>query len=412
MLRLLLTAAALTAAPAAASPAEGEAWPAFRGDGSSRTAARDLPLEWSQDDNLRWTAELPGYGQSSPVVWGERVFTTAADGENKERLLVLCHRLGDGEQLWQREFDATQKVAVSDYVSRGAPTPAADADRLYAFFESGDLVALTHDGQDAWRRSLVTDYGLFQGNHGLGSSPALSDDAVIVLVAHSGPSYLAAFDKQTGKTLWKTDRPAATSWTSPVVTEVAGKPQVLVSSAGQVEGFDAKTGERLWWVTGLEGNTLPSPSALGGQAVIGSKDVSHNLLVALDGRGDVTGSGVAWTAEQATASYCSPLFLGDLVYFVNRAGVAFCLDAKTGEQRWAERLPGPCWASPIGAGERVYFFTREGATVVIEAGPNPEPKMLAENSLPTEGRVYGVAAVNGCFVIRTGNRLTCVGQAD
>ncbi|OYW16720.1 MAG: pyrrolo-quinoline quinone, partial [Planctomycetales bacterium 12-60-4] len=129
--------AALTTTP-------GDRWPAFRGDGTSLSAATKLPTEWNDTTNIAWSVSIPGYGQSSPVVWGDRVFVTSADGEEKDRLLVSCFTMATGEKLWTKEFSGTQKVKVSDYVSRGAPTPVVDAERVYAFFESGDLVALSH----------------------------------------------------------------------------------------------------------------------------------------------------------------------------------------------------------------------------------------------------------------------------
>src|SRR5690606_7492417 len=144
-------------------------WPGFRGDGTSCTAAVHLPLTWSESENVAWRVKLAGRGQSSPIVYGNRAFATSVAGENKERLLIESFDLATGERLWLQEFAGTQKVPDSEYVSRGAPTPVANDKRVYAFFESGNLIALDHDGKLIWQRSLVEEYGEFLGNHGIGS---------------------------------------------------------------------------------------------------------------------------------------------------------------------------------------------------------------------------------------------------
>lgn len=387
------------------------AWPAFRGTGTSTTTAADLPTEWSRE-TVAWRTELEGYGQSSPVLWGERVFVTSVLGENKDRLLVTAVERATGKVLWSREWSGTQKIADSDYTSKAAPTPAVDAERVYALFESGDLVAMTHDGEELWKRSLAGEYGEYKGNHGLGSSPALAEGSVIVLVDHDGPSYLAALDRATGKTIWKTDRPSRTSWSSPTVRPVPGGAEILVSSSGVVEAYDAKTGARLWSFEGLDKNNVPSPSVIesadGALVVIGSTEVGSNVAIRLGGSGDVTGSHLAWRAADATSSFGSPLVHEGRIYFVNKSGVAFCLEAQGGATLWNARIGGSCWASPIGAPGRIYFFTKDGTTHVARTSDKHEP--IADNELPTDDRVYGVAAGARAFFIRTGRQLLAVGQ--
>jgi outer membrane protein assembly factor BamB len=381
------------------------AWPGFRGTGDSVSTVVDLPLEWSDDKGVAWTAPLDGYGQSSPIVWNNRAFVTSARGENKEELLVACYDVATGKRLWQHATPATNKVPVSDYVSRSAPTPAVDAARVYAFFESGDLVALDHDGNPQWRRNLTSEYGEYKGNHGLGGSPALHGDALVVLVDHDGPSYLLALDAATGKNRWKIDRPSKISWSSPIVARSGGKDVVLVSSNGSVEEFDLADGKRLWLHEGIEGNTVASPTPAGELVIAGSSDVKQTVALRPGNAGDVT---VAWRANDAATSFSSALVHRGRVYLVNKAGAAFCLNLADGASVWTERLPGSCWASPLAAGDRVYFFGKDGFTTVVAA--EPEFKTLAENRLTVEGRVYGVAAVPGALLLRTGEKLVCVGK--
>jgi outer membrane protein assembly factor BamB len=386
----------------------GQVWPGFRGTGNSHSQAKDLPLRWSAAENVAWDVELPGYGQSSPVVWGDRVFVTSVAGPMQDQLLVRCVALSSGKTLWQKEFKGSQGVQSSDYVSKGAPTPALDADRLYLFFETGDLIALNHNGEVQWQRSIVQDYGPLRSNHGLGSSPVLSGDAVLLLVTHEGGSYLLAVDRKTGKNLWKRDHPFSITWASPIVAEQDGRPVILVSSSGRVDALDARAGEPLWNVLGLKGNTVPSPSVGDGLAVIGASERGSTLAGRLGGKGDVTGSHVAWRAEEVTCSFGSPLVRDGCVYLSSRAGLAYCLDLKTGKAHWDTRLSTSCWASPLASGDRIYFFSTDGGALVVRAGKRLQK--LAENRFPVAGRLYGVAAVDRAFLLRTGTRLIRIGR--
>jgi outer membrane protein assembly factor BamB len=304
-----------------------------------------------------------------------------------------------------KSFSAAKRVPVSDYVSRSAPTPCVDAARLYAFFESGDLVALDHDGNPQWQRNLTSEYGEYKGNHGLGGSPALHRDTLVVLVDHDGPSYLLALDAATGKNRWKTDRPSNISWSSPIITRSGDKDVVLVSSNGSVEAFNLADGKRLWLHEGIEGNTVASPTPAGELVIAGSSDPKQTIALRPDANGGVA---VAWRADEAATSFSSALVHRGRVYLVNKAGAAFCLNLADGSPVWTERLAGSCWASPLAAEDRVYFFGKDGVTTVVAA--EPEFRKLAENRLTIEGRIYGVAAVPGALLLRTGEKLICVGR--
>lgn len=452
----LLLSLALTLA---AAPVGSDAWPGFRNDGGSRTAAADLPLAWSPAENVAWRVATPGYGQSAPVVWKGRVYLTSVEGDEKETLHVLCLDAKTGKELWAKTFAASQKGKNNPMMSRAAGTPVADAAGVVAFFESGDLVALAHDGTVRWRRSLSKEYGEFKNNHGLGSSPAQTADAVLVLVDHQGPSYLLAASKATGETAWKADRAPRSSWTSPVVGEVAGKPVAVVSSGGAVTAYDAATGARLWEMGGLVGNTIPSATLHGRTLVVGASvsprkpdpaaTAKSNCCLELGGGGE-PGYAVKWHGKKVSCGTSSPLVHAGHVYLVDKSGILHCLDLTTGEARYAERLPGQVWATPVGAGDRVYFFGKDGVTTVVKTGPEFEP--LATNRLwsaeaarkraaeakekaakdPPAGKgpgggpplpkaereemrysavgdvVYGVAAVDGAFFLRTGTELICV----
>jgi outer membrane protein assembly factor BamB len=431
-------------------------WPGFLADGTNRTSSRNLPLRWSPDQGIAWRADIPGYGQSSPVVWGHRVFVTSIEGKNKERCLVHAFDTVAGSRLWTCEFEAGQKKAYSHMVSRAAPTPAVDARGLYVFFESGDVTKFSHDGDRDWTRSLVKEYGEFQGAHGIGSSLAQTNRAIFVLADHEGPSYLLALDKANGRTLWKADRESRVSWTSPIAVSDGNRTQIIVSSGGSVRSYDAASGTRLWTLEGISGNTIPSASVAGDRLLIGAGVARTNPDEAAARRSNcclnftVTdgdpGFELAWRATRATSSFATPLAHRDCAYFINEVGVLFCLDLATGEQHYAQRIAGPCWASPLGAGDYVYCFTKGGVTTVIKARPKfevvatnrlwrqaadvadtnqtarpgPSPRGTARQTSPAmessgppsstdpDLTVHGVAAVDHGFFVRTGNNLYCI----
>jgi len=456
----LILAAMLLAAPNAT-----DTWPGFRGDGSSRTAAKDLPLKWSSKENTAWHIDTPGYGQSAPVVWKEKVYLTSVEGEMKEKLHVVCVSTADGKTLWTKSFTATQKGKNNPMMSRAAGTPVADESGVVAFFESGDVIALTHEGKVRWERALAKDLGELKNNHGLGSSPAQTAKCVLVLVDHQGPSCLLAIDKETGKDAWKAERTARSSWTSPIVATIAGKPVAVVSSGGAVTGYDADSGKQLWELTGLAGNTIPSATMSGDSIVIGAGEnrmkpdadatAKANCCLTISG-GDKPGYVVAWQGKKIATGTASPLIHAGHVYFTDKLGFAICVDAKTGEEKYRERLDNTQWATPIGAGDYVYFFGKDGITTVLKAGAvyekvesnrlwtaedykrrmeEAKKKAAATLPKPPEGKgpgggpplpkeeleatrysaigdvVYGVGAIDGTFFLRTGTQLFCIRKA-
>lgn len=398
---------------APAAPNGAKNWQGFRGDGSSRSSARRLPVSWTED-SLRWSVDVRGYGQSSPVVWGDRVFVTSIDGPNKEDIIVTCLDAHTGRTLWQHAASASTTRKCTEHVSRAAPTPAVDANAVYVSFESGDVFALDHDGELAWQRSLTNDFGPFEGKHGIGASIVQTEDSLLLLADHEGPSYLLCLDKATGTERWKVDRESRVSWSTPLVVPADaanGKrgADVIVSSNGRVESIRLTDGSTRWFVDGLEGNTVPSPSAEGNMIFIGSSEKGSNLAIRRGGKGDVTETHVVWRSPEKLVSFGSPLLHRGRVYTVSRAGVARALDLETGREVWTMRIGASCWASPLAAGERVYFFNKQGRTVVVDVSDDT-PTILGDNTIATEEPVHGVAAVDGAFFVRAGARVFCIGS--
>lgn len=446
-----------------APPVPADAWPGFRGDGTGQTAARGLPLTWSPTDNVAWRVDLPGYGQSSPVVWAGQVYLTAVDGPEKEKLYVLALDARTGRTVWSQEFAASRTGKNNPVMSRAAPTPVADADGLYVFFESGDLFAFSHAGEKRWHRSLADTHGELKNNHGLGSSPAQDAERLYLQVDHFGPSYLLAVDKKTGRDVWKAQRPGFPAWTSPVVADWNGKPAVVASGGSLLVAYDPATGKELARLEGLTGLNIPSVCPAGGLLVVAAGEnrqkpdlaatARSNCLVRL-GAKDGTAFETLWGTKKVVSGTASPVVADNFVYFVGKSGLVHCHDLKTGEELFSERLDDTPWATPVVAGEYVYFFGKTGVTTVLKIGrefdkvatnrlwtreeyearlaeakkqaaktlpppppagkgpgggpPVPKEELEAMRYAAVGDVVYGVAAAHDTFYIRTGTQLIAV----
>ena len=379
-----------------------ERWPGFLGVGATVLHPETLPLEWSPETNISWQAELVGTGQSSPVIWGDKVFVTTIYGTMKEDCHVTALSLADGRKLWDYKTESAQPVRSTYTQSRSAPTPAVDADGVYAFFETGKLVGLSHAGQEKWTRNLVEEFGEFEIQIGLASSVAQTAESVFVLVDHEGPSYLLAVDKKTGETRWQTERFSRHSYTSPIVLEISGESQIVISSDGSVDGYDPATGAQLWTLEGVGGNRSTTPLPFGdNRFLISASPGMHdehldqaresNLAMQIVKTAAGYEPRILWKAEKAMPSFGSPMVYQGLAYWVNSVGVVFCYDAETGEQVYAKRSGQLCWATPLGLGDHIYLFGKDGLTTVIQSGR--EFNVVAKNELFEGATEAGAADV-------------------
>ncbi|MFO0818248.1 MAG: PQQ-binding-like beta-propeller repeat protein [Pirellulales bacterium] len=422
-----------------------ESWTGFLGGEGVQLDASTLPLKWSPTENQPWVAAIPGFGQSSPAIWQGRAFVTSVEGPKKDELIVSAYALADGKQLWSKRFPTSDPVTNGTFVSRAAPTPVVDKDGIYSFFESGDVVALSHAGEELWKFSLANAYGKFTNEYGLAASPVQTADSVIILIDHpQGDSYLISMAKKDGSVLWKTDRTRRGSWTSPRMLTLGGKATVVCSSAGTVDGYDPATGTRLWSHEGIGGNRICTPSLTSnGLLLIGSQtsrefpdadSVKKSNIALQVGRDNSQWSTkVAWRTEDFSPGMASPMAHQGFAYWINRQGAVGCFRESTGEQVYSGRVAESPWATPLGVGDRIYVFGKDGLTTVLAAGERFE--ILAENRLwdpmsvkpdqsiidrETDPRrkagaamhalpeVMGVAAVNGSFLVRTGSQLHCL----
>ncbi|WP_206028730.1 outer membrane protein assembly factor BamB family protein [Thalassoroseus pseudoceratinae] len=402
-------------------------WTSFQNGGTLAVPANTDTLEWKQG----WSQDIPGYGQSSPVVWGETVYVTSVSGPQKETYHVVAYKLSDGSKLWQHDLKNATPRENTSYVSRAAPTPAADANGLVCFFEGGNLIALTHDGKVRWERDLVEEFGPLDARHGLSASVEQTDTSAFVWVERSEDPYVMSINKQTGKTVWKVAGIGATSWASPRLVPVGDGHHLVLSGIGHLVGLDPTTGERLWEFDGISGNSSPTPIPLGdgrflqgatvgrGEASSGSAAKSNGVIGITQASDGKWQADYVWQAKRATSSFGSPIAIANRCYYVNATGVVYCLDLKTGDEVYAKRLKESIWATPVAIGGEILFFGKGGSIRGIADGEEYEALSseaawdAPTDDAPESGRgrssgpvLYGVAVAGERVVIRRGDQLT------
>lgn len=423
MLALLLVLLP-TDQPATDQPATESAWSGFLGPPSGAVQAGDLPVEWSPD-SVAYTIELDGYGQSSPVVRDGILYLTSVEGDNKETNRVSAYQLSDGSPLWSQTATNPTPEPNNFYVSRAAPTPVVDESGVVAFFEGGRLLAYDAAGNERWNRDLVADFGPIKARHGLSASLVQDAEHVFVHVERESDPYLLAVRKSDGTDAWKVPGLGSSTWASPVMLDGPdGQPHLVVSAVGQVAGFDPASGERLWTLDGLSGNSAATPYPVGpGQFLVGGSGgrmdpnaAASNGLIEVTRTGDGYAAAFKWQADKARSSFGSPIAAGDLAYFTNRSGAVFAYDVATGEPAFTKRVAESGWATPLATEDRIYFVGKDGTTTVVSTGR--EFDKLAENRLwepeaatggfgsgPVQ---YAVAAVDGTLLVRRGDRLYAI----
>ncbi len=393
---------------------------------------------------MRWRARLAGLGVSSPVVWGNRVYVTSQAGDGVRRqgnhpslvqggnraesgegmladladrpvreqvsFVVEAFDRDTGTRVWAHEMPAEGDLPpVHDKHNLASPSPVTDGERVYAWFGTGQIVALDTEGRPVWTRHLGREIAPFQINWGHASSPVVFGDTLLLLCYHESASYLLALDKRTGQQRWKADREAGVlSYSTPTIVEGPSGPELIVNSSEGVEGFDPATGTRLWQFA--ESNRFPIPVAVAdGDRIYLSRGYRSGpyMALTLGGRGDVSKSHLVWHVPTG-APYIPSLVLYDgLIYMAGEAGVVMAVDARTGERVWQERIGGVFTASPVAGDGKVYLLSETGETVVLKAGRTPE--VLARNAVAGHF-VASPAVAGGRIFLRADNSLVAVGR--
>jgi len=404
---------------AVAATLEAANWPQFRGPtGQGISTDKNTPLNWSATENIAWKTELPGESWSSPIVWGDRVFVTTATEDGAScRVLALDRK--SGKILWDKEVFQQVPRRKEGRNSYATPTPATDGQRVYTCFGDGSFAALNFAGEVVWTNR---DYK-FYGQHGLGTALLLHEGAVIMARDGSNDgedkklgwqtpwdqAYVLALDARTGKERWKGKRGLSRiSHGTPVIWEHDGKSQVVTEAGDVVQGFDLKTGQRLW--SSLVAGEGKVPSTVIGDGLVftsggwGGKETIKAFK--LGGQGDLQESNLVWEQKKGMPKVPSMLYVKPHLFAITDGGIATCMKGATGEIVWQERVGGNFSASPVVADGRIYFVGDNGETTVIEAGP--EFKVLAKNPLG-EKLQASPAISQGQIFIRTEKNLFCIG---
>jgi outer membrane protein assembly factor BamB len=410
-------------------------WPWWRGPANDGMARGDAPLHWSDTEHIKWKAEIPGRGHSSPVIWGDRIFVTTAvptsavppkaapagrggpggdsgpQAEHKLMLLALDRKTG--KLLWQQ----VAKVATPHegyhptYGSFASNSPVTDGKHVVAFFGSRGVYCYDLDGKKIWEK----DFGIqlkMRLTFGEGAWPVIEGSKLLLLFDHEGDSFLVALDVATGKELWRTPRSdGSTNWSGPVVITYEGKKQVVVSATKKVHSYDLETGKPIWEVAGLGANTIPAPVAADGIVYVMSGYRNPNLLAVKLGReGDLTGTdAILWQNQRGNSYTPSPVLHEGKLYMVTDSGMLSCFDAKTGKAFYQQqRLPKPYnfKASPVGVNGKLYLATEEGDVVVVKMGETYE--VLATNTLEGQTFIGTPAVADGEIYLRGQNTLFCI----
>jgi len=403
-------------------------WPAWRGPhGTGVAEGSGYPVEWSADKNVAWKYDISGIGASTPVVAGDSIFFTSTAGDQNQ---VFCLGM-DGKPRWNKTLGKAVAGKPGKDGTGANPSAVTDGEHVFVYFKSGDFGCFTVGGDLKWQTNVfeqfadVTNETLWWD---LGTSPVLIDGGVVVTMIHSGPSYLAAFDRATGDVLWKHDRvtdaprEAAQSYTTPVVTtNPDGSQVIVVTGADYVTCHAASNGDELWRVGSLnpEHNeffrSISSSAAEDGIVVAPYARGGTLTAIKLGGSGDVTKSHVKWTNEATSADVPTPAIHNGRIYVLRDVqqdrGTVDCLDLQTGDTIWSgqlERHRTTFRSSPIIADGRLYVTRQDGTVFVLDADGD-EFKVLAKNEIGDEHTVATPVFVNGKILLRTQDRLYLIG---
>ncbi|MFZ2640778.1 MAG: PQQ-binding-like beta-propeller repeat protein [Verrucomicrobiia bacterium] len=384
-----------------------EPWPAWRRDGTGVSNEKNLPLEWSETENVVWRTPLPGEGNSSPIIWGNRVFVTAALDEGAKRL-VLCLDARNGKVLWKTELLPDAKTLLYPKTGFAAPTPTTDGKRVFAFFDSPGLVALDMQGKVVWKRAL----GPFKAVYNLGTSTVLYKDMVIQSCDHKGEAFIAAFRQSDGSECWRTPRKSSGfgHFGTPMLIQVQGRPQLVVNGE-VVVSYDPDTGKELWSCRGMK--VCVGPSTVFGHGLVYASSGRIGPIMGIDpsGHGDVTETHVRMNLTTGGPYVPSPLMYPHLMVPGDNGKMLFY--GANRELVVEGQVRDHFSSSPIGGDGKIYWCSERGKTYVMDAvaltATPPAVKVLAVNQI--KGVCLASPAVAGDrLFIRTLEALYCIGK--
>jgi outer membrane protein assembly factor BamB len=409
-----LSSHVMAAAPSSLQPSSN--WPRWRGpqENGHITDPR-LPVTWS-DADIAWKSELPGIGQSSPIIWGNHIFLTSYLEKGAERL-VFCVDRRDGKLVWQQSAWKGEPEPAHIMNGWASSTCVTDGEIVVAFFGKGGIHAYTVDGKPLWSKDL----GPFAGPWGTAACPILVDDMVVQNCDSDADAYITALDKRTGKEIWRTSRASKTDptvsfrgWSTPIVVDNGERRELVVNGHEGVRSYDPKTGNELWFSKSVRGRGEPTVTPIGDNCVcVVNGQGGEFYAVRLGGSGDVSDSQVKWHTPRKGGRDCpSPIVVGKFIIVSDMAGIATCYDVADGHEYWKERLTGKHSGSPLAANGLVYFLNEDGLTTVIE--PAETLKVVATNTITpaSDEEIFraSITPSDGQFLIRSTRVLYCVGK--
>jgi outer membrane protein assembly factor BamB len=407
--------------PAAAAVADN--WPQWRGPrGDGTCTEKGLPTRWSKTENVAWKTPLPERGNSTPIVWGDRVFVTQPLEKEGKRLLMCLDRR-DGKVLWQQGTEWKEKELTHGTNPLCSSSPVTDGERVAAWFGSAGMFCYDFEGKELWKRDLGPQRHIW----GYGASPVIHGDLCFL---HFGPgerSFLIAVNKRTGETVWQHDEPINTqgtaeakfsnadyhgSWSTPLIREIDGRTELIISFPFRVCAFEAATGKELWTATGINALVYTSPLFADG-IVVGMGGFSGmSIALKAGGAGDVTKERRLWRHPRTKQRIGSGAIHEGHIYIHNDPGIAECFDLQTGQLVWEQRLSGPGgrgtnWSSVMIADGLGYTINQGGDCFVFKASPQFE--LVSTNSLG-EASNSSIVPSDGQLFIRTHQNLWCIGE--
>jgi outer membrane protein assembly factor BamB len=434
-------ATALTSLLIAAVPAGLAAnWPQWRGPNlnGSTAEARDLPVTWSQTENVLWRTKLPSWSAATPIIWEDTVFVTSAEegfttlrgregggrrgggfdlGPDKIFLIALNRK--DGSIRWQQQIDSGNQLFRKQ--NSASPSPITDGKHVWIMTGNGKFTCFTMDGKQVWKRDIQADYGRLGLNHGYASTPLLHGERLYVQVLHGmktdDPSYVFAVEKLTGKTVWKVERPtdaiqeSPDNYATPQLATVDGKLQLVISGGDYATGHDLNTGKELWRLGGFNPTNNPANRTIASSLVIGGNVFTTStrgrpfIAFRAGGSGNITGKNELWTNDLG-ADVPTPTTDGKYIYVLNDRGILNCLEAETGKVIYeGQRIElGTYSSSPLLADGKIYNTSEDGTTTVVKAGPQFE--ILGVSKLDDHTLASPVAVDDQIF-LRTDTYLYC-----
>jgi outer membrane protein assembly factor BamB len=451
-LTLTVVAAILLLATIPAGTAPGDPyWPYWRGPAADGMAVGDAPVTWSATENVRWKTDIPGLGNSSPIVWGDFVFVTTAiktgaaapspaqappapsatppgtpggargmgpgggaGPQVEHRFDVLCLDRKTGKILWQR----TARTAVphegghNTYGSFASNSPVTDGTFVYAFFGSRGMYCYDFKGTLVWQRDFGVQLRMKMA-FGEGMAPVLSGNKLILVFDHEGDSFMVVLDKATGKEIWRANRDEKTNWAAPLVVTFKGRTEVIVAGSAKVRSYDLETGKPIWECAGLGANTIPQPVRQDDMVFVmtGYRDPML-MAIRLGREGDLTGTdAVVWRQTKGTSYTPSPVIFENKLYVLTDTGMVSCFNARTGEPYYHQvRLPKSYSfkSSPVGANGRLYLASENDDVIVLRMGEKFE--VLATNTMADQMFIATPAITGGEIFLRSKTTLFCIGK--